>query len=89
MLRGHKSEVYTCKVAGKYAYTTSLDETIRKWDIEVIYLGVTANYQTGAVVGIMQGHEAQIFMSSLAYDKLVTASWDKTLRVWDTHVRYS
>ena len=74
------------KVAGKYAYTTSLDETIRIWDIEVTHRGVTTNSQTGDVVRVMRGHEAQIFNSILAYDKLITSSWDKTVRVWNVHV---
>ncbi|KAK4056898.1 U3 snoRNP protein [Microbotryomycetes sp. JL221] len=47
--------------------------------------------QTGKLVDVLSGHEAPI--SSLIFsplgDRLVSASWDKTIRVWDVYGRKS
>lgn len=47
--------------------------------------------QTGKLLDILVGHEAPI--SALAFsplgDKLVSASWDKSIRVWDVYGRSS
>lgn len=45
--------------------------------------------QTGKLIDILAGHEGPI--SALAFspngDRMVSASWDKTIRVWDTYGR--
>lgn len=45
--------------------------------------------QTGKLLDVLAGHEGPI--SALAFsplgDRLVSASWDKTIRVWDTYGR--
>ena len=47
--------------------------------------------QTGKLIDVMAGHEGPI--SALAFsplgDRLVSASWDKTIRVWDVYGRSS
>lgn len=45
--------------------------------------------QTGKLIDVLAGHEGPV--SALAFsplgDRLVSASWDKTIRVWDTYGR--
>lgn len=45
--------------------------------------------QTGKLIDVLAGHEAPV--SALSFsplgDRLVSASWDKTIRVWDTYGR--
>ncbi|GAA5907233.1 hypothetical protein JCM8208_006726 [Rhodotorula glutinis] len=47
--------------------------------------------QTGKLIDVLAGHEAPV--SALAFsplgDRLVSASWDKSIRVWDTFGRSS
>ncbi|BGP02615.1 putative WD repeat protein [Rhodotorula toruloides ATCC 204091] len=47
--------------------------------------------QTGKLIDILAGHEGPV--SALAFsplgDRLVSASWDKSIRVWDTYGRSS
>ncbi|GAA5878597.1 hypothetical protein JCM16303_002136 [Sporobolomyces ruberrimus] len=47
--------------------------------------------QTGKLIDVMSGHEGPV--SSLAFsptgDRLVSASWDKSIRVWDVYGRSS
>ena len=60
---------------GAYVYVGDLDNTIHAWELG-----------TGRLVRTMVGHDGYVDSLSLSadQDRLVSSSYDRTLRVWDT-----
>ncbi len=72
-LRGHGDPVTAVSFGGERLATASLDHTARLWDVA-----------TGEPLGVCGGHAAGVAAAALWGDgsRLITASWDCTLRVW-------
>jgi WD40 repeat protein len=75
-LVGHWGMVTSCVVTpdGKRVISTSLDRTVKVWDLD-----------TGRVLSTLEGHTALVNSCAVTPDgrRVVSASLDKSLKVWD------
>jgi RNA polymerase sigma factor (sigma-70 family) len=76
-LDGHTDDgVYSVAVSpnGKWVASCGFDRTARVWDLV-----------TGRMLGVLQGHREPVESVAFAPDgMLATASWDRTIKLWDT-----
>ncbi|MBI4870676.1 MAG: WD40 repeat domain-containing protein [Candidatus Riflebacteria bacterium] len=87
--RGHRSEVTACAVApdGFRLVSASRDETLRIWDLETgAELFTLGEPSTVGRIGPKRGHKAEVVACAVTPDgrRIVSASRDKTLKLWDT-----
>ncbi|HEX2687179.1 MAG TPA: CHAT domain-containing protein [Kofleriaceae bacterium] len=75
-LVGHWAMVTACVVApdGKRVVSTSLDRTVKVWDLD-----------TGRVLITLEGHTALVNSCAVTPDgrRVISASLDRTVKVWD------
>ncbi len=75
-LEGHNNFVYSVAVSpdGKWAVSSSWDETIKTWDME-----------SDRCLKTMTGHKAKVNSVAITPDgtRIVSGSEDNTIRVWD------
>jgi len=75
-LRGHTRTVTALRWStdGRFAWSTSLDKTLRRWDLERL-----------ECVEVRHGHAGHVTSLETLADPplLVTGAYDRTLRVWD------
>jgi WD40 repeat protein len=95
VLTGHKNAVMSYfRPDGRHLITTSLDQTARIWDVTRFLPGKRASSvpynkpvssSEAGLVAVLRGHTGALTDISFSTDctRLVTASEDRTLRLWD------
>jgi len=89
-LKGHSREVTGCKYShdGKRIVSASWDGTIKVWFADFLFSGYPVDITTFPANYI--GHAA--FVNSCAYSpdrkRIVSGSFDSTLKIWDTDIPY-
>ena len=96
LLKGHTNVILSLAFSpdGQRILSGSADDTARLWDLSTaLEAGVSTpldtGLQTGKTLKILRGHEAPIYAVAFSSPdkkggaRLVTGSWDHTLRLWD------
>jgi WD40 repeat protein len=71
-LSGHEGKVYAVTVKENYAFTTSLDKTVRVWD-----------WKTGEHIRTLIGHTNWVSAVAVSGEHVLSGSRDTTVKVWN------
>ncbi|WVW81352.1 hypothetical protein I302_103343 [Kwoniella bestiolae CBS 10118] len=85
MIQGHRDSVLCVRANDKYVVSCSKDKTIKLFDIHTLE---TKLFIGGSAIGLEQDdtlHKGAVNAVGLMEDYIISASGDKTLRIWSIH----